>query len=238
MPTEKVANEVFKSIEYLESATNSDAIMNVIINYSAEYGATYFIFTRIPNKYQNFRDMIYAKRWPAEWYDFYTRNRLIDSDPIAEHCLKMNDPFYWSDCPTPRGRAKTVMLSARDCGLKDGWSVPLHTFDGTGCASFAGASLSLTNDARRGLHLLTMYAAERLRVVDEARKAQSIQLTGREKDVLLLTAWGKTVLEVGEILGLTPRTIGHHVRSAAAKLGANTKAQAVVMAMQRRCICP
>lgn len=238
MPKEAVAAEVLRSIEDLESTTDTDTIMNGVVQFAERYGATYFIFTRIPNKYQNFRDMIYAKRWSDPWYDFYTRHRLIDSDPVAEHCFKTNDPFFWSDCPIPRGRSRTVMTSARDYGLKEGWSVPLHGFDGTGCASFAGASLSLTGEARRGLHLLTMYAAERLRVVDETRKAQSVQLTDREKDVLLLTAWGKTVLEVGEILGLTPRTIGHHIRTAAEKLGANTKAQAVVMAMQRRCIYP
>lgn len=59
------------------------------------------------------------------------------------------------------------------------------------------------------------------------------QLTAREVDVLEWLALGKTNRDIGEILGLSPRTVNKHLEHVYVKLGVETRtaAASVVMAL-------
>jgi DNA-binding CsgD family transcriptional regulator len=57
--------------------------------------------------------------------------------------------------------------------------------------------------------------------------------TVREREILALLAEGSTDTQIAEMLGLSPATVQTHVRNAKAKLGARTRAQAVVIALRR-----
>jgi len=56
-------------------------------------------------------------------------------------------------------------------------------------------------------------------------------LSAREREVLALAAQGKTARGIGAILGITKRTVDAHSRTAARKLGATNKTQAVALAV-------
>jgi DNA-binding CsgD family transcriptional regulator len=58
-------------------------------------------------------------------------------------------------------------------------------------------------------------------------------LSPREHEVVELLASGKTGEEVAERLGISPATVRVHVRNATGKLGANTRTQAVAIAVAR-----
>jgi DNA-binding CsgD family transcriptional regulator len=53
----------------------------------------------------------------------------------------------------------------------------------------------------------------------------------REQQVLAWAAEGKSARETAEILGVTKSTINAHLQSAAHKLGAHNRAQAVALAI-------
>jgi LuxR family quorum sensing-dependent transcriptional regulator len=55
-------------------------------------------------------------------------------------------------------------------------------------------------------------------------------------DVLTWVARGKTASEIGEILGITKRTVDEHVQTAVRKLGAANRTQAVVRALVHKII--
>jgi DNA-binding CsgD family transcriptional regulator len=57
-------------------------------------------------------------------------------------------------------------------------------------------------------------------------------LTRREREILGLLAEGMSGAQIAGKLVLSPETVRTHVRNAMAKLGASTRSQAVVMAMQ------
>ncbi len=57
--------------------------------------------------------------------------------------------------------------------------------------------------------------------------------TTREREVLALLAGGSTDGQIAERLGLSPATVQTHVRNAKSKLGAQTRAQAVAMALRQ-----
>jgi DNA-binding CsgD family transcriptional regulator len=60
-------------------------------------------------------------------------------------------------------------------------------------------------------------------------------LTAREREVLTWIALGKSAWEIGEILGIAKRTVDEHAQTAARKLGAANRTQAVAIAV-RACL--
>lgn len=104
--------------------------------------------------------------------------------------------------------------------------------------SMAGSRIDLTSRTKPGLHLMAMYAFEQIRKVGHMRDTPAPALSRREREVLLWSAKGFSAQEIGARLGLSPRTVETHVTTAAAKLGARNKVQAVVRAVQDRLIVP
>ena len=67
-----------------------------------------------------------------------------------------------------------------------------------------------------------------------ADDAHRIPLTRREREILGLLAEGMSGAQIASKLVLSPETVRTHVRNAMSKLGASTRSQAVVLAMQRQ----
>jgi DNA-binding CsgD family transcriptional regulator len=57
-------------------------------------------------------------------------------------------------------------------------------------------------------------------------------LTARELEVLTWISLGKSAWEIGEILGIAKRTVDEHAQTAARKLGAANRTQAVAIAVR------
>jgi response regulator RpfG family c-di-GMP phosphodiesterase len=64
------------------------------------------------------------------------------------------------------------------------------------------------------------------------RVARPAGLTEREVDVLRLIARGRTNKEVAATLGISPKTVGHHIEHTYAKAGVTTRAGATLFAME------
>ena len=63
-------------------------------------------------------------------------------------------------------------------------------------------------------------------------KDEKHALTARELEVLTWVARGKSAWEIGEILDIAKRTVDEHAATAAQKLGAASRAQAVALAVR------
>lgn len=61
--------------------------------------------------------------------------------------------------------------------------------------------------------------------------ARDCELTARECEVLRWSAAGKTADEIGQILGITERTVTFHITSSLTKLNVANKTQAVAKAL-------
>jgi DNA-binding CsgD family transcriptional regulator len=77
-------------------------------------------------------------------------------------------------------------------------------------------------------YLFRLTAANR-RSDDEALR-QRFSLTQRESEVLLWIAKGKANRDIGEILGLSARTVNKHLEQIYVKLGVENRASAAVKA--------
>lgn len=67
---------------------------------------------------------------------------------------------------------------------------------------------------------------------DVSRLRAGFGLTAREAEVLLWIGRGKANKDIGEILGLSPRTVNKHLEQIYVKLGVENRASAAVKAMQ------
>jgi DNA-binding CsgD family transcriptional regulator len=61
-------------------------------------------------------------------------------------------------------------------------------------------------------------------------------LSPRETECLRLSARGKTDIQIGRVLGISPRTARFHVENAKKKLGVATRVQAVAEALRIKVI--
>ena len=59
-------------------------------------------------------------------------------------------------------------------------------------------------------------------------------LTDREIEVLRLMAQGRSNREMATSLGITPKTVGHHVQHIYDKIGVSTRAAAAIFAVENR----
>ncbi len=103
-----------------------------------------------------------------------------------------------------------------------------------------GESFSIESTVARGLQLLylgTIGNDEHLfRLIASAGENQDnllrqiFGLTQRESEVLLWIARGKSNRDIGDILGLSPRTVNKHLEQVYAKLGVENRASAAIKA--------
>jgi DNA-binding CsgD family transcriptional regulator len=59
-----------------------------------------------------------------------------------------------------------------------------------------------------------------------------LNLTVREAEVLMWLARGKANRDIGEILGLSPRTVNKHLEMVYSKIGVENRAAATALAMR------
>ena len=112
---------------------------------------------------------------------------------------------------------------------------------GLACAAHPDRCRPLAFTApRTGRTLEASYAGQisadefllRLVSVDQARDEQvlrhRLKLTAREAEVLLWVSRGKTNRDIGDILGLSPRTVNKHLEQVFAKIGVENRATAAI----------
>ncbi len=63
-------------------------------------------------------------------------------------------------------------------------------------------------------------------------------LTARERETLAWASQGKSAWEIGEILGISQRTVEEHLSAAGRKLGAVNRVHAVAIGIRERVIEP
>ena len=87
--------------------------------------------------------------------------------------------------------------------------------------------------AHAGQTVLSREATQALIRPDEQRAALGHDLTPREQEVLSLLAKGLSNAEIAQRLTITTSTTKHHVSAILSKLGASSRAGAVVLAMEQ-----
>lgn len=238
MPANAAAcsDEAFAFIECLDHIETTKRIIDVMMRSLAYFGIEHFIVTGLPNYRERFEQSVLLRKWPVGWFELYARKDYVRVDPVIRHCRETVQPFEWTEAlydPERDTAAREVMERASDFGLRRGFSLPVHGLQGqTTCFSMSGPQPDLTQRAKPSLHLMAMYAFERIRqIAGPVRIEVANPLTKREQEVLKWAAVGKSSVDVSTVLGISPRTVTAHTVNAMQKLGASNRTHAVARAI-------
>jgi LuxR family transcriptional regulator len=191
---------------------------------------------------------------PTDMEALWCNDGYYQLDPVQEAALMVSRPFLWSH----RGGRNAVLqrvLSARhspvvdylhDTRLTCGITVPIR-FNGGDLATFTAIRIDPEPDfeasAERFLaeigelgHLFhdTVYPG----FDAKARTSQFVRLTARERQCLRLSASGLTAKQIAYEIGRSIPTATLHLSSAARKLGARNRFQAIALAAHYRLLEP
>jgi DNA-binding CsgD family transcriptional regulator len=174
------------------------------------------------------------------WGNIYTGCEFDRVDPVLSHGCDLAT-FRWRDAfVESRSRASALFHeAARDFGFVAGIA-----FSCQARASSARTVLSLaTRDERNvermmaiatglGPHLHEAYQRLRQRDRAEPRQGGGVEFSSREREILAWTQDGKTYWEIGQIIGISQRTVKYHFSRIKEKLDVVSASHAIAKAMR------
>lgn len=194
------------------------------------------------------RGTAFRTNYLDSWTTRYTERRYVEVDPVVLRARTTTLPFTWGPdtegAPTDR-RALQMFDEAQAAGIRNGASIPIHEH-GLHFAILTATTEAGERDFKglcqahgHQLHLLAHYFHDGARAdFFENDEPGTLHLTVREHECLLWTARGKSAWAIGEILGISERTVVFHLANAMRKLGVSNKIYAVVKAIMAGLIAP
>jgi LuxR family transcriptional activator of conjugal transfer of Ti plasmids len=180
--------------------------------------------------------------YPQRWIDRYFDRGYSRIDPVLRVARAQLQAFRWSGDRFTRSRSGSLhsfFAEAHDFGIMSGLTVPIYSgFGRFTTMNFVterkASDVERTlEEAREVFELIGLYYHARIDTTLRAPSTRSEgSLTQRESQCLAWAARGKTKVETGEILGLTPRTVKFHLENARAKLEASNITQTVAIAVR------
>lgn|SRR5512139_369423 len=186
------------------------------------------------------RDAIAIWSYDPGWAETVMEYRYFLDDPIFAASKKTAAGFLWSDVGKMielTDRQKESLEKAREFGLCEGYTVPVHVpGEYEGSCNFGARSLeNLAPDALAKAHVVGVFAFEAARRMLRGRQASTPKavpdLTSRQLDCLTLVAMGKTDWEIGRILGISEGTAHEHIEAARKRYGVAKRTQLIVRAL-------
>ncbi len=161
--------------------------------------------------------------FPAAWQGTFQERAYWADDPVMAACQRADAGFLWSDLPKiirMSDRQQSILLAARREGLHGGFTVPipkrgtemsLCSFAVNSDREIAGAMTA----AAQAVGWFAFQAARRLTRLQRNRtEEEGIRLTSRQLDCLVLYAKGKSDAVIGQLLGLSRRTVNEYMENA------------------------
>ncbi|MBD3677875.1 MAG: LuxR family transcriptional regulator [Rhodobacteraceae bacterium] len=176
--------------------------------------------------------------YPDEWKKHYIGQAFQEFDPTLHATSRSVAPIEWRRFKR-NADFRRVFDAAGEFGVSSqGLSIPIRGMYGD------SAIFSVTrncDDREWGLLLPEIIVELQMSAVhmhDAVLRSSLLMkaiakpaLSGREKEILQWTAAGKSQADIGDILGISNRTVEVHIRSAREKIGALSTTQAVARAV-------
>jgi DNA-binding CsgD family transcriptional regulator len=167
------------------------------------------------------------------------REMSMAQHPVVRNCFEAPETFLVSDvrnAPIHRG-ARWLDLMADVVRSGEGLVVPVYRA-GQAIAglNFGGGKPDVSPLTRALLQVVSHAAVERALDLRDGKRSTVNILSPREAQCLTQVAIGRPDAEIGQLLGISARTVRFHVDRAKAKMGVSTRVQAVAKALRERII--
>lgn len=174
--------------------------------------------------------------YPEDWINHFSARGYARIDPVFHRARHSLTPFRWADLPRGGMDAAQLRLleEARDIGLARGIIFPLQLpgFRPASCSLVEGPD-GIDPASLASAHLMVLYFHAAVVRLAERRggPAADRRLRPREVDCLTLWARGKSEGDIGVLLGISGRTVHHHLEHAKGRFGVATRQQALIEAL-------
>jgi DNA-binding CsgD family transcriptional regulator len=231
----------FEAIERAFAAHTLPELDLIMADAFAEFGVKHFSVDQMRNGSGALVGVHHFGQWPEDWGAHYLEQQHFLHDRVVRHALFSPSPLAWLEAQR-RGDLKReeqrLFGEAGEFGLRDGYITPVHQVDGNvASVSLTGEhKLDLSASDQAALRLLSLYYCSfglRLKRRDEAENAARAVLTPRQRECLQWVRAGKSSWEIGEIVGISERTVNFHIEEACRRLNVQTRQQAVIEAVIR-----
>jgi len=213
--------------------TSLEMLVPVLRGVTLDYGYRYFGLLTLPSKGMPIASATVAGTWPREWLSYHTRQGYEAVDPVMAQARQTILPVEWSQqipAQAPE-RLATLTNDARQFGIATGIALPVFCSDGRrGVFCFAGERAALSESERTALHLIALLANSRMLLPRSGVTTKVPSLTGRQMQILQWISTGKTNQEIGEVLGISSRTVEAHVANISARMGTKNSVHTVALA--------
>lgn len=179
--------------------------------------------------------------FPAAWLDHYVRQGYVRFDPTLAPLRTTLAPFAWHELARHGAEMEAFFAEAAAHGLVDGFTVPLRGGNGEAAVlTLAGRRVPIGVDARRRLYeatytfLCAAFDPLRALVARESRDGAAEPLTDKQRQIMILLMQGLGVKSIARRLNIHSRTVDDGLRRACARLGARSREQAIVRALELR----
>lgn len=225
----------------LEAAPDFGAAMDVLHEAAGNLGFplvdyAYFPVARMPDGEwlpADLQTRNFPRRWDTKW-----REHCVH-DPYYHRCYERGIPIDWTEIRDNEvivGRERDCLNYISDQVAGFGFTVPIHqpggafTYISMICESGDGwrAKVDRTRDT---IFLIAHYFQSSAAVRNDCRRrAMPIGLSERERECLLWSARGKTAVDIGTILDLSPETVRVYLKRVNRKLNALNRSHAIAKA--------
>lgn len=223
----------------LSSTSDADSLLATAGDAACSLGYDFFAYgIRMPLPLSRPQTLMISS-YPQQWQQRYAEQSYLAVDPTVAHAMRSTAPMQWSE--DLFASARHLWEDAQGHGLHVGWAQAAVSANGAvGMLTLArsGDGISGEELQAKGLrmHWLVHAVHENAARVLAPQLQQLPQLTERECDVLRWTADGKTSSEIGDILGVSERTVNFHINNCMDKLGAVNKTACTIKAAMLRLI--
>lgn len=192
------------------------------------------------------RDPVILTNYPQAWREAYVAGNFTVRDPVVRGMQNRLTPMVWgtkAEYETLSADGRRHYEEAAVHGLRIGLIVPMY-FTGQEYATFAVASdedeetflpQALWRTAL--LQVIAPHFYEAMRRLHGGGAVDTEALTRREAECLAWAAQGKSLGEIGTILGVSRNTVIFHVGNAKRKMCVDTLQGAVARAMSLGYVC-
>ena len=183
--------------------------------------------------------------YPDAWVEQCTQlpSHLIALDPILKHLSTEVRPLVWDKRAYSGSKTAQIYETFSAFGLGSGMTVNVRGVAGdclrlgfTCGAAQSRAETSLLSELGALCMAATVAHHAFSKFAQSEQPLADIKLTQRELELLRWSRCGKTAWESSEILGISQSTAQFHLKNAICKLGAASKQQAVLRALELRLI--
>lgn len=180
---------------------------------------------------------------PESWMANYSEHNLVQIDPFMRYCASSLIPIntgidYLDDHTYLEDKERNFICEASETGFRAGVSCMIRANSPAGAAGWnLGSSLPrrdfehLLSDHGHLLRLAAHFSHEKLARLETETEDGVPALSPRETECLQWLASGLRTKEVADRMGIRPVTVELHLRNARAKLGAQTREQAIAHAL-------